>query len=408
MNDDIFNKDNEVQPTEGDIVLNSRTDTLYSHDFKSGEGKFFNIITTDEDGSPKELEVELTPRIRISLVFIKEKNDINGVYLKKFRYHKTRGWIEDKTEEIKLSYMTFQKLIGFLKFLSGLDLKGINERRLAIADDTIQDLDQETARKIKTLLAQKEGPKIIEELLSSDLITSTDIVNIGYRKNQLEIFEKILNQKDYFSKYKSEHGITDTRPESVWQHFFEQNDWIFGYGLNYVFNEPLAGKKLEQIIQGADVVQSGKRADGLLKTRGILNSLCLVEIKTHSTKLLKQVATPYRADSWQVSDDLNGGVVQSQKTIQKTIENIKLSPVLKTNDKSGDPTGEVIFSYQPKSYLIIGNLAEFQAEHGINQEKFSSFELFRKNVLSPEIITFDELYERAKFIVYHNEQSLVK
>lgn len=261
--------------------------------------------------------------------------------------------------------------------------------------------------KIKKIFSENPDIGLIEQVLSNN-VTGKDIVALGYRKDQLEIFEKLLSQEDYFSKYKSERSITDIRPESVWQHFFKQNDWIFGYGLNYVFNEPLAGQKLEQIIQGADVVQSGKRADGLLKSRGILNSLCLVEIKTHKTRLLKQVATPYRADSWQVSDDLNGGVVQSQKTIQKTIENIKLSPIVKPSNKSGDPTGEVIFSYQPKSYLIIGNLAEFQAEHGINREKFSSFELFRKNVLSPEIITFDELYERAKFIVYYNEQNLVK
>ena len=31
-----------------------------------------------------------------------------------------------------------------------------------------------------------------------------------------------------------------------------------------------------------------------------------------------------------------------------------------------------------------------------------SFELFRKGTISPEIITFDELYERARYIVNHN------
>jgi hypothetical protein len=31
--------------------------------------------------------------------------------------------------------------------------------------------------------------------------------------------------------------------------------------------------------------------------------------------------------------------------------------------------------------------------------KRNTFELFRRNITSPEILTFDELYERAKFIV---------
>ncbi|UZE51163.1 DUF4263 domain-containing protein [Rhodopseudomonas sp. P2A-2r] len=51
-------------------------------------------------------------------------------------------------------------------------------------------------------------------------------------------------------------------------------------------------------------------------------------------------------------------------------------------------------------YLVIGNLASLVGDHGVNHEQFRSFELFRRNILNLEIITFDELYERAKFIVH--------
>ena len=44
---------------------------------------------------------------------------------------------------------------------------------------------------------------------------------------------------------------------------------------------------------------------------------------------------------------------------------------------------------------------KFRSEHGVNTEKYRSFELYRRNISRPEIITFDELYERAKFIVKH-------
>lgn len=60
-------------------------------------------------------------------------------------------------------------------------------------------------------------------------------------------------------------------------------------------------------------------------------------------------------------------------------------------------------NYAPKSYLVIGSLSEFLGEHGSNQEKIRSFELYRRNMASPEIITFDELYERAKFIIHASE-----
>jgi hypothetical protein len=77
----------------------------------------------------------------------------------------------------------------------------------------------------------------------------------------------------------------------------------------------------------------------------------------------------------------------------KAIE--KLEPL----DESGDPTGEQIFTYQPRSFLIVGSLDEFIGAEGIRRDRYRSFELFRRNVIRPEIVTFDELYERAKFIV---------
>jgi hypothetical protein len=143
------------------------------------------------------------------------------------------------------------------------------------------------------------------------------------------------------------------------------------------------------------MVGAGKRADGVLKTAGIISSLCLVEIKKPSDSLLKE--EPYRPECWQSSEALSGGIAQAQKTAQKTLEN--LTPEIRPKDERGNPTGEVLYSYRPKSFLIVGRLSEFEAEKGTNQEKFASFELLRRNTLTPEIITFDELLGRARFIV---------
>jgi hypothetical protein len=53
-----------------------------------------------------------------------------------------------------------------------------------------------------------------------------------------------------------------------------------------------------------------------------------------------------------------------------------------------------IFTHEPKGILVIGNTNQLNSF-----EKRNSFELYRQNVHNPEIITFDELLERAKFIV---------
>ena len=185
----------------------------------------------------------------------------------------------------------------------------------------------------------------------------------------------------------------------MWQQFFEKNTWIFGYGLSYVYLDTLDDKKLEQVVQGHNVGAHGKRVDALMKSRGTISSLCFVEIKTHKTTLLS--AKPYRAGCWAPSTELIGGVSQVQGTVASAMDTIRGKLAL--TDSDGDPTGEEAFNYSPKAYLVVGSLSSFVSDHGVNQEQFRSFELFRRNTFSPEIITFDELYERAKFIVHQNE-----
>ena len=229
----------------------------------------------------------------------------------------------------------------------------------------------------------KIKPTLLNKIVENDL-TESDVISIGYRKKQLDKFKNMLKN--------------DSLNESDWQKFFEKNSWIFGYGLSYIFNESVIDQKLEQYTSGFDFNSNGKRTDALLKTSGFIKSLCFVEIKMHKTNLLKQVSNAYRGDSWAISDELAGGVTQVQNTVIANLKNWYGKISLK-DKKTGDLIGEDIFNFQPKSFLVIGKLDEFIGEYGVNEDKYRSFELFRKNINSPEIITFDELYERAGFIV---------
>ncbi|MES2025266.1 MAG: Shedu anti-phage system protein SduA domain-containing protein [Pseudomonadota bacterium] len=140
------------------------------------------------------------------------------------------------------------------------------------------------------------------------------------------------------------------------------------------------------------------QGDALMKTRGIVSNLCFIEIKTHSTSLLSN--KPYRAGCWAPSDELAGAVAQVQGTVHSAVETIGNKLTMK--DENGAATGEEAFNYQPRSFLVIGSLSEFVDENGVNSDKYRSFELYRKNTVWPEIITFDELYERARYVVNHN------
>lgn len=240
----------------------------------------------------------------------------------------------------------------------------------------------------------RRNPALFTSIVQSQ-ITTQDIVAFGYRKSQLEIFEKLLGDESYFAYTKQKNGA---KQEAVWQAFFEKNPWIFGYGLGYVFLSNLDDRKLEQVVQGYSINQHGKRIDAVMKTKGLISNLCFVEIKTHTTKLLE--GKPYRPGCYAPSSELAGAIAQVQGSVADAVKSIKNKLVL--TDYCGNPTGEVIYNYQPKSFLVVGCLNEFVGEHGINEDKLRSFELLRKNTISPEIITFDELYERAKFIVAYN------
>jgi len=158
----------------------------------------------------------------------------------------------------------------------------------------------------------------------------------------------------------------------------------------------LDGKKLEQVTSGANFNNSGKRIDGLLKSQGAINSLCFCELKLSTDNLLKQVKTSYRPEAWQISDSLSGAIAQVQRTIQKAIFDIKTKTEI--TDNQGDLTGEELFMYNPKGFILIGNQNEFINDNKINQVKYSSFEMYRKNLKNIEILTYDELYHRAKYI----------
>ncbi len=235
------------------------------------------------------------------------------------------------------------------------------------------------------------SPELVRAVIENEL-DIIDVQSLAYRRKQLSLMNRMISEPDFFECHREQLNVSSK--ERVWQIFFEQNQWIFGFALHYVIGEGVSPKRLEQIVAGHTIAGSGKRTDALLKTRGILRSLCYVEIKTHETSLIHH--SQYRSDVWRPSDELVGAVAQSQKTVQLAIQHLneKLELPLDTDATHGE-----FFNYVPRSVLVCGSLSEFQTKAGVNISKFSSFELYRRAILMPDIITFDELHERAAAIV---------
>lgn len=279
------------------------------------------------------------------------------------------------------------KLLEFFQNIASVEFDGPGKVNLTDKDLRGLVVSKEQA---KTLV--QDNQEIFAEALQSDL-TKEDVIALGYRKRQLGTFSKLLASPEYFEQVRQQKNASGA--EALWQLFFEKNRWVFGYGLSYFFVTGFESRKLEQVVQGHNLLERGKRIDGLMKTRGVINSLCFVEIKTHNTPLLESAA--YRPGCWAPSRELAGAVSQVQGTVSAAMQH--LHGLIQPAKHDGTPTGEAVFNYKPRAFIVIGSTGQFVTDTGVNTEKVRSFELYRNAVDGIDIVTFDELYERSKFIV---------
>nr|WP_283617559.1 Shedu immune nuclease family protein [Alteromonas macleodii] len=365
--------------TDEDVIFNSKLEHLYNHEF--GDGRFFQVIFSDEN----ETHIKLAARTCLKVVYLKEKDDLEGFEIIKVVSSKEK-------ERVKLSKFNLSQLTCFLEFIKELDFKDVTKRRISLADDELSVLDSETKAKIATLLSGDDGSDVVYELLDKGLITNQDLVNTGYRKHQLELFESLL-YKGGLPDYKVQIGYPNTKDETAWQHFFQSNEWIFGYGLDYRF-QGILQKEFHASASNA----AGKEeviADFLL---GDNKFTTFVELKLPTTELFNK--SKNRSNCWSLSNSLIDAF--SQILEQKASGQIKIETTKDLIDDNNEDINQR--SYDSKTILIMGSWDQINNDSiGIKRIKEKTLELFRRDSRNVELVTYDELYERARFIV-HNEK----
>jgi Domain of unknown function (DUF4263) len=251
---------------------------------------------------------------------------------------------------------------------------------------------------LRDSLAQTEVPQTLYRLdpplfanfIEND-VTADDVVAIEHRRAVVERFRRLLEDPQFFSAEAEEFN---GRKEAVWQDLLEDNPWILGVSLAGQVLTSWSEDKLEQVVAGFSVGGPGKRTDALMHTSGRIRALVFAEIKHHETRLL---GDEYRAGAWAPSSDLSGGVAQVQQTVH--LASRQIGDSLAETDESGAETGEHTYLVRPRSFLILGNLEQLRGPGGVHRAKYESFELYRRNLYEPEIITFDELLARAEWHV---------
>jgi hypothetical protein len=263
-------------------------------------------------------------------------------------------------------------LISYLKSVKELDIpdkhfslvpKGAEQIVAAIAKH-----DHDTIAAVFRLLSEREGLRFSEAAADEVL----------RRKERLEMFRVALAEK---------------RLESWWKEFFDTNQWIFGYGLDYRI---LRIEYSQGSVGGTSLSGKGEKiSDYAVSTTGDARFMVFVEIKTAETLLLAG-SKPQRNGAWKLSRALTDALTQVQACIHEwnrhgSHQDGNVEEMQKKN----------IRSIQPKAIVVIGSLRPIKE----TLSKLTTFELFRQSLHGVEVITFDELYERAKFIVEHTAES---
>lgn len=263
-------------------------------------------------------------------------------------------------------YDNFWKLISFLQSI----------REIEISQDSFSLISQGEAEIVTALRGRDTSSivNIIKQLSNTEgvKLSQEDINQLLRRREKLEEFNTELDSK--------------VSNEGKWQIFFEHNKWIFGYGLDY----HILRQEQAQPHYGGDRVdgQGGQRGDYLTSTMGDFSFTVLVEIKTPITPLL-QGTKEIRNGAWSFSKELTDAVSQIEANIAAWEKDGS-----RQDDNKDRFEAENIFTVKPKGIIVIGTLSQLDI-----RSKRETFQRFRKSIHGIDIITFDELFQRAKFIV---------
>ena len=139
----------------------------------------------------KELVIRVTPsqRYEIRILFYEDDRKIESICIQRF----TAGTDKPHRQSFTFFGDEIAKIYDLLRAIKYLDLSEDEKQRLD--DEILDDLIVSTGQKKQFLL---QNVDLIVDLLSHDL-TTTDIVALAYRKEQLDEFDRLLHDPLYFS-----------------------------------------------------------------------------------------------------------------------------------------------------------------------------------------------------------------
>lgn len=273
----------------------------------------------------------------------------------------------------------FDRLLSFLNQIQFIDLS--NRDRFTIQD-----------------ISTTAGPKAIIDASDRGIVERIRGMTEAQRQDFLRAIQStltgdeinvLLGRKQGLEEYQRELAL-GAWSEGDWQDFFERQQWVFGYGLDYRIMRQF-DREMKVGVGGTDD-KNQPMTDFLMS---FTDYTVLVEIKKPSTPLFK-AKRGGRAGTWEFSSEFMSAVSQ---VIEQKAEWLSFSQTGEHYNKAGTEK-LTARTRNARSILVIGSKDEFARQGSARDAAVmaDTFELFRRECRSIDIITYDELLERAQFI----------
>lgn len=164
--------------------------------------------------------------------------------------------------------------------------------------------------------------------------------------------------------------------EEFWQELFERCPAV----ISQLFPRAMIKLGSKCFVGGKSLHNSGGNLVDFVYANPSTNNVVLIEIKTPGTKL---IGKKYRQNSYSISDELSGSVVQvlnyRDSLIKEYFALSKGEEVIPFN------------AFSPKCVVVAGHV-----ERELTTPcKRKSFELFRSELSGTEVVGYDELFEKV-------------
>lgn len=318
-------------------------------------------------------------KTQVTALVSQDDKQVRRVTLQTFQ-SRAGDWIQGyEKHEFTFRSGEFSRLCAFLSHIEFIDLS--NEDNFQIEDISTQigpkavidASDRGIVERIKNV-TEDEREAIIRALQGS--LSAEEINVLLGRRKGLEEFEVQISAGRW--------------SEAEWQGFFEQQCWVFGYGLDYRIMRQF---DREMTVGGFGADNQNKPVVDFLMS--FTDYTVLVEIKRPDARIFRE-SKGGRAGTWEFSPAFTSAISQ---ILEQKAEWLSFAQGSEHYNKAGTEKLESR-TRNAKAILVYGSQREFAREGNPRSTQImrDTFELFRREVRTIDIITFDELLDRASYI----------